>query len=86
MTDTSPPPLEEVHEQIRAALPMPAAACLDDNHESARIDYFGDTDQLGELLPQLRDLAIRRGWTVGDGSVQLITDGLRLTLSSDFPR
>lgn len=87
MTDTSLPPLERVHEQIRAALPaMPQAACLDDKHEHARIDYFGDRDRIAELLPQLRDLAARRGWLDGDGSVQLTTDGLRLTLSSAVAR
>lgn len=81
--DTSPPPLERVHEQIRDALPVPDAACLDDNHEQARIDYFGGSV---ELLPQLHQLAHQRGWVDGDGSVQLITDGLRITLRSDFPR
>lgn len=87
MTDASAPPLEQVHEEIRAALPaMPQAACLDDNHQQARIDYFGEPDRLGELLPQLHELVDWHGWIEDDGSVQLITDGLRLTLSSNFPR
>lgn len=84
--DAEAPRLEQVHEQIRAALPVPDAACLDNNHRQSRIDYLGDTGQLGELLPQLRELAARHGWIEGDGSVQLTTDGLRITLSSTFPR
>lgn len=84
--DTNAPPLEQVHEQIRDALSVPDAACLDGNHAQPSIDYFGETDRLAELLPQLRDLAARRGWIEGDGSVQLVDNGLRLTLSSNFPR
>lgn len=81
------PPLERVHEQIRAALPaLPQAACLDDNHRQPQIDYFGDTGQLGELRGQLRDLATRNGWLDGDGSVQLADNALRITLSSNHPR
>lgn len=86
MSDASMPPLQRVHEQVRDALPVPEAACLDDNHQQARIDYFADPDRLGALLPQLHQFADRHGWIEDDGSVQLITDGLRLTLSSNFPR
>ena len=86
MSDTGMPPLQRVHEQVRDVLPVPEAACLDDNHQQARIDYFGDLDRLGELLSQLHELADRHGWVEEDGSVQLIIGGLRLTLSSNFPR